>query len=250
MWRDTLKVIKVSLFEKPSLTATLFGAVVLLTLLAPVPVLGQLAFLLNLILVFSFLVFTSKVFLRCEGDLARMTLEFRRSSLATVVGSWFLETLGVLVGHLVLWVLAALLAFILFLIGGSVFLVLPLIKGEGIGWTGLIGTVVLAVVLYFSVVTSFPIFFGRSMVRGSGFWGTFYTFLSSLVAEISWRTILNCDYLRSSVVISLFVLLIFLLNLVFVLAPFLFFLSPLVGLLALHTAYTFGTVACFRLLRS
>lgn len=250
MWRFTLQVIKLSLTEKPSLTVPYLLAITLLSLPFPVPVLGQLAFIMNLFLVFSFLVFTSKLVAFHGEDLASLRLELKKASFLRVLTAYPGETAGVILGHLILTVLAGLVAALVILVGGSSFLIVPLIRGEGVSWWGVLVFLLLALFIYFSVVTSFPLFFGRAVLKGRGFWETLYKFLSSVFAETSWRTLLNCDYTRSSLVISFLILLVITANLLFLIVPPLFVLSPVLSFLGIHVAYTFGTVACLKILRS
>ncbi|GEM_PF-3212285 len=249
MWRFTLQVIKISLLEKASLSIPYFVLITLLTFGLPVPVVGQILFLLNLFLIFSFITFTSKTLVLHRGDLVRFRQELKRSSLFRVLFSYVPETVGILAGQFVLTLGAVLVALILLVAGGSSFLIVPLIKGEEVSWWGIFVTLVFSALLYLSVVSSFPLFFGRAIFRGSGFSDTFVKFVSSLFFEISWKTMLSCDYMRSSFILSLVILGLILLDLLLLSIPPLGVLSPAVSFLGFHTAYTFGTVACLRLLR-
>ncbi|MDQ7037660.1 MAG: hypothetical protein Q9N26_00465 [Aquificota bacterium] len=250
MWGFTLQVIKISLLEKPAFSVIFFTLLILLTLSFPVPILGQLLFLLNLFLVFSFITFTSKTVVLHGGDMVRVRQEFRRSGVLRILFSYVPETLGVLVGQFVLTLGAILVALIVLVAGGSSFLIAPLIRGEEVSWWGVLGTLVLCALLYFSVVTSFPLFFGRAVLRGSGFSATFVKFVSSLFFEVSWKTVFSCDYMRSSLVLSFVVLGLIMLDVLLLSLPPLGVLSPVISFLCFHIAYTFGTVACLRLLRS
>ena len=213
----------------------------------PLPLIGQVSALLLYFLTFSFIVLVSKTYISSEGREEVFKENLKRKNLLSLITEYLPETLAVSVAQFVLTILALIVSLLIFLIGGGLSVIKPLISGGEVSWTGLLITLVLALSLYFSVVTSFPLFFGRAMLRGKGFGETLAKFLGALFVEVSWRMLLSWDYLKSSLVISLISLLLFLLGL------FLFFVPPLASLLSfltLHLLYTFGTVACFRLLRS
>ena len=242
MWRE-------SLGANPSLSLAFSALLLLLSLLLWTPLLGQLLALFESYLIFSYLVFVSKLYVSSEGDLETFRSRLRSTGLGSVLFSYALETLGVLVAQILLTVLALLVSLVILSAGGFVSVLLPLLEGGGISWKGLLLSLLIAALLYFSVVSSFPLFFGRAMLRGRGFRGTLLTFISSLWAEISWRTMLSWDYIRSSLVISIITFGLLLLHLILLIPPLSIF-GPLLTFLTLHILYTFGTVACFRLLRS
>lgn len=193
------------------------------------------------------MVLVSKTYVASEGREDAFLDSLRRKNFLNLIIEYIPETLAVLVAQFVLTVLVLIVSVLIFLIGGGVSVIKPLLSGGEVSWTGLLITLILALLLYFSTVTSFPLFFGRAMLRGKGFSETLTKFLGALFVEVSWRMLLSWDYLKSSLVISIISLLLFLLSLLF------FFLPPLASLisfLTLHLLYLFGTVACFRLLRS
>ncbi len=198
---------------------------------------------------FSYVVYVSKKYLESNGSEEKLRNHLREN-LKVYITSYPGETVAILIGQLFLTVLAFIVAFTVVVVSGAWLIVKPLLEGGEVSLWGMVIGVLIALLLYFSVVTSFPIFFGRAMLRGEGFGSTLQSFITSLYAEISWKTMLNWDYLKSSVVISLMALALLSANLLIGITPLAPALAPFVTFLTIHLAYTFGTVACFRLLRS
>ncbi|WP_157560488.1 hypothetical protein [Hydrogenivirga sp. 128-5-R1-1] len=249
MWREALLLWKLSLKASPPLTGTVIALLTLLNLLTFLPPFSMMAFLLNYYILFSFVVFVSKKFIEGEGSLSYVERSMRENSTRALF-TYFYETVAVLVGQIILSVGAVIFALVVLSVGGVWSVIRPLLEGGEVSWTGLLISTLLAVFVYLSVVTSFPIFFGRAMLRGRGFSGTLKSFVTSLYAEISWKTILNWDYLRSSAVISLITFGFFLAHLLVVIITPLLVFGPVLTFLTVHLLYTFGTVAAFKLLRS
>ncbi len=249
MWREALYVWKDSLTVNPSLSLPFTALLFLLNLLFWIPILGQLSALLETFLIFSYVVFISKLYIDSRGNRETFSSRLASASLGSLIFSYTAETIGVLVAQLFLTFLAFIISLIILSAGGFMSLILPLLEGGDVSWKGLLLSLLIAVFLYFSIVSSFPIFFGRAMLRGKGFSGTLSTFISSLWAEISWRTMLSWDYIKSSIVVSLITFGFLMLHLVLLIPPLLLF-GPILTFLTVHFLYTFGTVACFRLLRS
>ena len=249
MWREALKVWEESLRANPSLSLPFVALLLALNLFLWIPLLGQLSALLEIYLIFSYIVHTSKLYLGSGGDLEAFRSGLRSVGLGKALFSHTAEVLGVLVAQVFLTVLTLLASLVILSAGGALSVLKPLLEGGDVSWKGLLLSLLIAVFLYFSVVSSFPIFFGRAMLRGKGFSGTLSAFISSLWAEVSWRTMLSWDYIKSSAVISLITLGFLLLHLILLIPP-LFLFGPILTFLTVHLLYTFGTVACFRLLRS
>ncbi len=246
MWREALRVWKLSLLRNPIPVGFLFLLIAFLSLLTPLPGIGFLNTLLNTYLIFSYVVYVSKAYIASGGD-SKAFLSSLGWNPTKVFFRFFRETLAIITGQLILTLGAGALSLLVFSLGGVWSVLKPLLEGGEVSWLGLVLSLILSLFLYFSVVSSFPIFFGRAMQRGRGFWGTLKTFLSSIYAEVSWRTLLNWDYIKSSFIMSVITLLLLLAHLLFILLPL---FIPLLSFLTIHLIYTFGTVAVFRLLRS
>ena len=242
---------KISLSSNPSLSLPFLGVVILLSLSFPVPLMGQILALLNSFLIFSYVVWVSKTYVAEGGDLQRVATAIGEANLIKVVKEHPSVVLGVMVAQLILGVVALILSIVILSLGGVWYVLMPLVSGEGdVNLLGVLLAVLVSLLLYFSLVSSFPIFFGRAILRGKGFGDTLRFFISSLWSELSWKTFFNLDYLVSSAVISAIVLAMILFNLLLMILPFGFFLSPVISFLTLHLAYLFGSVAVFKLLRS
>ena len=212
---------------------------------------GQILALVNSFLIFSYVVWVSKTYVAEKGNLQKVATAIGEVSLVKVVKGYPSVVLGVMVAQLILGVVAFILSIVILSIGGVWYVVMPLVSGEGeVSLIGVLIAVLVSALLYFSLVSSFPIFFGRAILRGKGFGDTLRFFISSLWSELSWKTFLNLDYLISSLIISAIVLVMILLNFLLMILPFGLFLSPVVSFLTLHLAYIFGSVAVFKLLRS
>ena len=249
VWKEALHIWKISLTANLYTSLPFLFSLVLLNLFVWIPLVGQLSALIESYLIFSYIVFTSKLYIDSEGNPEALKSGLRSVSLTKVLSSYPGEVIGVLVAQIFLTVLALLLSLVILSAGGALSVIKPLLEGGDVSWKGLLFSLLIAVFLYFSVVSSFPIFFGRAMLRGRGFSGTLLAFISSLWAEVSWRTMLSWDYIKSSVVVSLITFGFLLLHLILLIPPLLL-LGPILTFLTVHFLYTFGTVACFRLLRS
>ncbi|RLJ70605.1 hypothetical protein BCF55_0882 [Hydrogenivirga caldilitoris] len=245
MWREALLFWKISVLKIPTLVAAFL--LILFSVFTFMPPFSLPALLFNYYLTFSYVVFMSKKYIETEGNPS--TFEEATNSPIKFLYSYASETIGVLVAQFLLTLGAILFALIVFSVGGVWSVIKPLFMGGDVSWTGLVLSLVLSLFVYFSVVTSFPIFFGRAMLRGKGFSQTLSYFLTSLYAEISWKTILNWDYIKSSAIVSLITLCLLVLNLLIAFITPLALLAPAVTLLNLYLLYLFGTVASFRLLR-
>ena len=249
MWRESLTLWKLSLVHNPLPVTVVLLLLVFLNLLTFLPPFSLMAVLFNYYILFAYVVFASKKFLECGGD----TVCFERSIRVNpfkALFSYLPETIAVLIAQFLLTLLAFVFALVVFSVGGVWSVLKPLLGGGEVSWTGLLVSVLLALFVYFSVVTSFPMFFGRAMLRGKGFSGTLRSFITSLYAEISWRTMLSWEYIKSSFVISLIALGFFLAHLLVAVLPPLIVVAPVLTFVTLHLLYLFGTVSVFRLLRS
>ncbi len=249
VWKEALHVWKISLTANLYISLPFLFSLVLLNLFVWIPLVGQLSALIESYLIFSYVVFISKLYIRRGGNIEGFEEDLRSANLLSPVLSYPREVIGVLVAQIFLTVVALLVSLVILSAGGALSVIKPLLEGGDVSWKGLLLSLLIAVFLYFSIVSSFPIFFGRAMLRGKGFSGTLSTFISSLWAEISWRTMLSWDYIKSSIVVSLITFGFLLLHLVLLIPP-LFLFGPILTFLTVHFLYTFGTVACLRLLRS
>ncbi len=249
MWRESLIIWKLSIIANPLSVGLLVVLFALLTIFSLVPPLTFLLPLIQYYVIFAFVVYVSKKYLESGGDEERLR-KLLGVGLHTILTSYPKETLAVLIAQLFLTALAVLVALIIIFVGGVWLLIKPLLEGGEVSWWGLLVSVGVALFIYFSVVTSFPIFFGRAMLRGRGFGETLEYFITSLYAEISWKTILNWDYIKSSAVISVISLGLLIAGFFVGITPLAPALTPFMTFLTVHLLYTFGTVACFKLLRS
>jgi hypothetical protein len=246
VWREALTLWKLSLVGNLSTAIPLLLTFAVLNLILFVPVLGVLLFPVKYYLLFAYTTFVSKRYVEKGGNESALLSSIRGNPVRVLL-SYFRETLAILVGQVLLTITAVLIAFLMLFAGWLLYLIKPLLEGREMSIGGFLLAAVLSILVYLSVVSSFPLFFGRAMLRGRGFIGTLRYFLSSLYAEVSWRTLLSCDYLKSSLVVSLIALLLFFLGLLFSLfGPFALPFS----FLSIHLIYLFGTVSAFRLLRS
>ncbi len=248
MWREALDLWRISLGSwKLSIPLILL---LLLLNLPPALLAGSLTVPLSSFLIFAYTVFVAKSYVDAGADLPELERDLHRKSFPRAILSYVPETVAILTAQTALGLLALFTAFVVFTVCGVWSVVRSFVGGGELSWTGLLVSALLALFLYFSVVSSFPLFFGRAVLRGKGFWSTLRYFVESLYAELSWRTLLSCDYIRSSAVIASVGLCLLLLHwLLLLLAP-LSVLAPVLSFLTVHLFYLFGTVACFRLLRS
>ncbi len=238
-----------SLSVSPLTTGVILFTLILMNVFTFLPPFSPLALLVNYYLLFAYVVFVSKKFVESGGEPASLKSSLRTNP-ADALFSYPLETAAVLLAQLILSVGAVFFALVVFGLGGVWSVIKPLLEGGDVSWAGLLISLGLALFVYFSVVTSFPLFFGRAMLREKGFSGTLRAFVTSLYAEISWKTMLSCDYVRSSVVISLITLAFVILHGILTLVPPLLLFAPVLTFLTVHLLYLFGTVAAFRLLHS
>lgn len=243
MWRR-------SLTENPRISFPLLSLLLFLNALTLIPPVASLAVLLSSYLMFSCTLFVAKSYVRAGGRLRELEAVLRRATFPQVVFGYAYETLAVLIAQTALGILALFVAFVVLTVGGVWSVLLPLLEGRVVSWSGIVLSVFLAFFLYFSLVSSFPLFFGRAVLKGEGFRSTLRLFVESLYRGLSWRTLLNADYLKSSVLISLISCLFILLHGIVLLFPFTLPAGSVLSFLTVHLLYTFGTVACFRLLRS
>ena len=239
-----------SLGENYRITLPLLSLLIFLSALTLIPAVASLAILLSSYLMFSWTLFVAKSYVRAGGRFEELRAVLRRTTFGQAVSGYVLETVAVLVAQTALGILALFIALVVFTAGGVWSVLLPLLEGEVVSWTGLLLSAFLAFFLYFSLVSSFPLFFGRAVLEGEGFRSTLRLFIESLYRGLSWRIFVNADYLKSSLLISLLSLLFILLHGILLLLPFAFFVGSVLSFLTLHLLYIFGTVACFRLLRS
>ncbi|NPA32143.1 MAG: hypothetical protein GXO04_00805 [Aquificae bacterium] len=243
MWKKTLRVWFITLTQNPSLTSGLALLFTALNLLFVLP-LGVLSLLLQNLITFSAIIYFSKLYLKTKGDEEAYKKGVKESSLSDVILSYMPHALFLVLANYALLIS-------LFVLLVMAFILLGLLVGTSLLAFGTApsGTLVLVYVLfflflYFSVVTSFPAFFARTVVEAKKPSDYFILFLTAPFSRLLWRISFSFELLVSSLIVgavSLF-LLIFKFLLVRLFPP-LVLLTYFFGFVNLLLVYLFGVVS-------
>lgn len=244
MWRKSITLWKIILFESPNFTFSVVLTYFLLNFLFLVPILNAFNFFIESIVTFGLLICLSKLYVEARGDIKAFKKNLEELNAFICVKENFLEAVALSLAHMVMGVVALFLVFlgllIIGLITGTAFI---LFDATPPLWTLIIYLTFLLLV-YFSIVTSYPSFFARVIFEAKTPKDYFLMFITAPFSKLLFKMSFSLDLFVSSLIIGgisllltlfkVFITWIFPISILFV--SFLVFINMLL-------VYLFGVVA-------
>ena len=244
MWRKSITLWKIILFESPNFTFSVVLTYFLLNFLFLVPILNAFNFFIESIVTFGLLICLSKLYVEARGDIKAFKKNLEELNAFICVKENFLEAVALSLAHMVMGVVALFLVFlgllIIGLITGTAFI---LFDATPPLWTLIIYLTFLLLV-YFSIVTSYPSFFARVIFEAKTPKDYFFMFITAPFSKLLFKMSFSLDLFVSSLIIGgisllltlfkVFITWIFPISILFV--SFLVFINMLL-------VYLFGVVA-------
>ena len=244
MWRKTLTLWKIILFENPNFVLSDALTYFLLNFLFLIPLLNAFNFFIESIVTFGLLICVSKIYAKAKGDIKAFRKGLEGLNAFVCVKENFLEAVALSLAHMVMGVVALFFVFlglmIIALITGTTFLIFNTVPPL---WALALYLAFLLFV-YFSIVTSYPSFFARVIFEAKTPKDYFFMFITAPFSNLLFKMSFSLDLLASSLIIGGISLLLTLFK-VFITWLFpasILFLSFLV-LINILLVYLFGVVA-------
>lgn len=248
MWKHALNVWSITLFQNFRLTAELIILFTLLNFLFLIPVMNVFAFFIHNVVNFSLIIYFSKLYLKVKGNEEEYKREIERTKLAQALKTYLPHAVTLTFATYAMTVAYLILLFVSLLILGLITGITVFTFGTDFIIAYLI-FIVLLLILYFWIITSYPVFFARTVIEGQTPRDFFFLFLTAPFSKLLWKLAFSLEVLFSSFVIGFFSLFIFLFQFVMShLFPPLFFLTYFVAFSNTLLIYLFGVISVSYLL--
>jgi len=210
LWRKTINLWKIALTANGGLFIKTLGAFTLLNLLFFTPLQPLSVFLQNL-LTFSLITYFSKLYLEVKEERAFkervLTTEFGEASTKYLLHALALLFAQYVMSFLLVVFVVAALFFILSLFGLTF-----VVFGATLPSWAVFLFVLVVIFLYFSMATSYPLFFARAVVEGRDPKDYFVKFLTAPFSPLLMKMGFSLPLLVSSLIVSAIVLGLFVLQ--------------------------------------
>ncbi len=249
LWKKSFRVWLIALSQNVNFTLFILLFFTLLNFVILIPLIGLFSFFIQNLINFSLIILFSKIYLKVDGDEEAFRREIenlkyndafsyiREAFMLTV--ATYLMSIGILIIVVAFLLILGLVFGISFLAFGTVLPPLFILLG-----------LVFALVIYFSIVTSYPSFFARTVIEGRKPQDYFTLFLTAPFSKLLWKLSFSFEVFLSSLIIGAISLFIFLAH------SLLTFLFPPIGLFSyfitfvnLLLVYLFGVVSIHYLLK-
>ena len=244
MWKKTITLWKIILFENPNFTLSVALIYSLLNFLFLVPILNAFNFLIESVITFSLLICVSKIYVNVSGNIEGFKKKIINLNAFQCVRNYLLEAVALGFAHMIMGVIALFFVFlglmIIALITGTSFLVFNAVPPL---WV-LAFYLAFLLFVYFSIVTSYPSFFARVIFEAKTPKDYFFMFITAPFSKLLFKMSFSLDLFVSSLIIGgisllltlfkVFITWIFPISILFV--SFLVFINMLL-------VYLFGVVA-------
>ncbi len=244
MWRKTLALWKITLFDNLTFTLSVALTYFLLNFLFLIPLINAFNFFVESLVTFGLLVCISKLYVNVRGDVQAFRDGVINLKAFHCIRNNILEAVALSFAHILMGIVALFLVFlgivIIALITGTSFLLFndfpPL-------WVLTIYLIFLLLV-YFSIVTSYPFFFARVIFEAKIPKDYFLMFVTSPFSKLLFKMSFSLDLLISSIIIGFISLILTLLKIFITwLFPFSLLFVSFFVFINILLIYLFGVVA-------
>jgi len=243
MWKHALKVWLVALFHNFRLTAELLILFILLNFFFLVPVINAFSFFIHNVINFSIIIYFSKLYIKVKGDEKRYEEEIERTTLLQALRTYLPHAITLTLATYAMTTAYLVILFVSMLIVGVITGITLLNYGTDIIIAYLV-YLLLMLILYFWIVTSYPAFFARTVIEGETPKDFFFLFLTAPFSKLLWKLSFSLEVFFSSFVIGLISLFVFLIqSILSYLFPPLIFLTYFVAFANFLLIYLFGVVS-------
>lgn len=244
MWKKTLTLWKLIVFDNPDFTLSVALLYFLLNFLFLVPILNIFNFFIESVVTFALLICVSKLYVAVEGNVRAFKEELSRLNAFRCVRTFWKEAVAVSLAHIVTGILSLFIIFlglaIIALITGTSFIFFNFAMPA---WAIVLYLVFLLFV-YFSIVTSYPSYFARVIFEAQTPKDYFFKFITAPFSKLLLKMSFSLDLLFSSLIISFFSLLLTLFKIfVTYFFPISILFVSFFAFLNMLLVYLFGVVA-------
>ncbi|NPB08633.1 MAG: hypothetical protein GXN96_06870 [Aquificae bacterium] len=246
-WKKTLRTWYLSLVANSSLTLQIALLFFLLNFLIIVPLVAPFTFFLQNLLNFSLILFFGKAYLSAGGDERTYEEKLKAVSSLREPLSYLKESFFLVLAQYVMTALLLVFLLIALIAAGAVLGISLLAFGTTPPWWALLLYGVIVLFLYFSIATSYPLFFARALLESSNPRDFFLKFLTAPFSSLLLRMNFSLELFLSSLVISTFTLVLFLVQWVlYYLFPPAVLFSYFFTFVNLLLLYLFGLISLYK----
>ncbi|GAB6066560.1 hypothetical protein JCM9492_16550 [Aquifex pyrophilus] len=249
LWRRTLRIWLIALSQNASFTLFILLLFTLLNFVILIPLIGVFSFFIQNLINFSLIILFSKIYLKVDGEEEAFRKEVEKLRYGNAF-SYVREAFMLTVATYLMSIGVLIIVVSILLLLGLIFGISLLTFGTAPSPLFLLLGLIVALIIYFSVVTSYPSFFARTVIEAKKPEDYFTLFLTAPFSKLLWKLSFSLEVLLSSFIVGAISLLIFIAQGVGT------FLFPPIGLFSyfitfvnLLLIYLFGVISVHYLLK-